>query len=53
MSEPVHVLVVEDHPLNRELAEAILQRAGYDVFTGRPKPSRARLAREAVAVLVR
>jgi CheY-like chemotaxis protein len=31
MSEPVHVLVVEDHPLNRELAEAILERAGYDV----------------------
>jgi squalene synthase HpnC len=30
-----------------------LERAGYDVFTGRPKPSRARLAREAVAVLVR
>ena len=28
-------------------------RARYDVFTGRPKPSRARLAREAVAVLVR
>ncbi|HEY7066122.1 MAG TPA: response regulator [Chloroflexota bacterium] len=25
------VLVVEDHPLNRELAEAILERAGYDV----------------------
>jgi squalene synthase HpnC len=30
-----------------------LERARYDVFTGRPKPSRARLAREAVAVLVR
>ncbi len=27
------VLVVEDHPLNRELAEAILERAGYDVLT--------------------
>jgi two-component system cell cycle response regulator DivK len=31
ISEPVRVLVVEDHPLNRELAEAILERAGYDV----------------------
>ncbi|HLH27238.1 MAG TPA: response regulator [Chloroflexota bacterium] len=31
MSETVRVLVVEDHPLNRELAEAILERAGYDV----------------------
>jgi two-component system cell cycle response regulator DivK len=31
MSEPVRVLVVEDHPLNRELAEAILERAGYAV----------------------
>jgi squalene synthase HpnC len=30
-----------------------LERADYDVFTGRPKPSRARLAREAMAVLVR
>ncbi len=30
-----------------------LERAGYDVFTGRPRPSRARLAREAVLVLVR
>jgi squalene synthase HpnC len=30
-----------------------LERAGWDVFTGRPKPSRARLAREAVIVLVR
>ena len=26
-----------------------LERAGWDVFSGRPKPSRARLAREAVA----
>jgi two-component system cell cycle response regulator DivK len=32
MTEPVRVLVVEDHPLNRELAEAILERAGYDVL---------------------
>ncbi|HZR99072.1 MAG TPA: response regulator [Chloroflexota bacterium] len=32
MSEPVRVLVVEDHPLNRELTEAILERAGYDVL---------------------
>ena len=30
-----------------------LERAGWDVFSGRPKPSRARLAREAVLVLVR
>jgi squalene synthase HpnC len=30
-----------------------LERADWDVFTGRPKPSRARLAREAVLVLVR
>jgi two-component system cell cycle response regulator DivK len=31
MTGPSRVLVVEDHPLNRELAEAILQRAGYEV----------------------
>jgi squalene synthase HpnC len=30
-----------------------LERAGYDVFSSRPAPSRARLARAAVAVLVR
>jgi squalene synthase HpnC len=30
-----------------------LEQAGYDVFTGRPGPSRARLAREAVGALVR
>jgi squalene synthase HpnC len=30
-----------------------LEQAGYDVFTGRPAPSRARLAREAVGALVR
>jgi squalene synthase HpnC len=30
-----------------------LERARWDVFSGRPKPSRARLAREAVLVLVR
>jgi squalene synthase HpnC len=30
-----------------------LERARFDVFSGRPKPSRARLAREAVLVLVR
>jgi len=30
-----------------------LRRADYDVFAGRPRPSRARLAREAVASLVR
>jgi squalene synthase HpnC len=29
-----------------------LERADYDVFTGRPSPSRARLARAAVAALV-
>jgi squalene synthase HpnC len=29
-----------------------LERARYDVFTGRPKPSRARLARAAVGALV-
>jgi squalene synthase HpnC len=29
-----------------------LERAGYDVFTGRPAPSRARLAREAFRALV-
>jgi squalene synthase HpnC len=29
-----------------------LERAGYDVFTGRPAPSRARLAREALRALV-
>ena len=33
MSEPIHVLVVEDHPLNRELAEAILEREGYAVLS--------------------
>jgi two-component system, cell cycle response regulator DivK len=32
MTDVFHVLVVEDHPLNRELAEAILERAGYDVL---------------------
>jgi two-component system cell cycle response regulator DivK len=26
------ILLVEDHPLNRELAEAILMRAGYEVL---------------------
>jgi two-component system cell cycle response regulator DivK len=31
MSQPTRVLVVEDNPLNRELAEAILERAGYAV----------------------
>jgi squalene synthase HpnC len=30
-----------------------LEQAGYDVFSGRPAPSRARLAREAVGALVR
>jgi phytoene/squalene synthetase len=30
-----------------------LEQAGWDVFTQRPKPSRARLAREAVVTLVR
>jgi squalene synthase HpnC len=30
-----------------------LEHAGWDVFTQRPKPSRARLAREAAVVLVR
>jgi squalene synthase HpnC len=30
-----------------------LEQAGWDVFTKRPKPSRARLAREAAIVLVR
>jgi squalene synthase HpnC len=29
-----------------------LERARWDVFTGRPRPSRARLAREAVAAMV-
>jgi two-component system, cell cycle response regulator DivK len=29
----VRVLIVEDHPLNRELAEAVLERAGYVVLT--------------------
>jgi squalene synthase HpnC len=31
----------------------VLEAAGWDVFTGRPRPSRARLAREAALVLVR
>jgi squalene synthase HpnC len=31
----------------------VLERADYDVFARRPRPSRARLAREAVATLVR
>jgi squalene synthase HpnC len=30
-----------------------LEQAGWDIFTGRPKPSRARLAREAALILVR
>src|SRR5918911_1478293 len=30
-----------------------LEAAGWDVFSGRPRPSRARLAREAALVLVR
>jgi squalene synthase HpnC len=30
-----------------------LESAGWDVFSGRPKPSRARLAREAALVIVR
>jgi hypothetical protein len=30
-----------------------LESANWDVFTQRPKPSRARLAREAALVLVR
>ena len=28
---PLRILIVEDNPLNRELAEAILERAGYAV----------------------
>ena len=28
----VRILLVEDHPLNRELVEAILVRAGYEVL---------------------
>ncbi len=31
----------------------VLEEAGWDVFTGRPRPSRVRLAREAAVVLVR
>jgi squalene synthase HpnC len=34
-------------------ALAALEQAGWDVFTQRPRPSRARLAREAALVLVR
>jgi phytoene/squalene synthetase len=34
-------------------ALAALEAAGWDVFTQRPRPSRARLAREAALVLVR
>jgi squalene synthase HpnC len=34
-------------------ALAALEDAGWDIFTQRPKPSRARLAREAALVLVR
>ena len=30
-----------------------LEAAGWDIFSGRPQPSRARLAREAALVLVR
>jgi squalene synthase HpnC len=30
-----------------------LEQAGWDIFNGRPKPSRARLAREAALILVR
>jgi hypothetical protein len=30
-----------------------LDAAGWDIFSGRPRPSRARLAREAALVLVR
>jgi phytoene/squalene synthetase len=30
-----------------------LESAGWDIFSGRPRPSRARLAREAALVLVR
>jgi hypothetical protein len=30
-----------------------LEQADWDIFTQRPKPSRARLAREAAIVLVR
>jgi phytoene/squalene synthetase len=30
-----------------------LEHANWDIFTGRPKPSRARLAREAALTLVR
>src|SRR4029077_10393082 len=30
-----------------------LEAAGWDIFSGRPRPSRARLAREAALVLVR
>ena len=31
MTRPLQILVVEDNPLNRELTEAILERAGYAV----------------------
>ena len=30
-----------------------LENAGWDIFTGRPRPSRTRLARAAVGALVR
>ena len=30
----------------------VLERARFDVFSGRPKPSRARLARTAIGALV-
>jgi two-component system cell cycle response regulator DivK len=32
MTQRARLLLVEDHPLNRELAEAILVRAGYEVL---------------------
>jgi two-component system cell cycle response regulator DivK len=32
MTRPATILVVEDHPLNRELTEAMLLRAGYTVL---------------------
>jgi two-component system cell cycle response regulator DivK len=39
------VLLVEDHPLNRELAEAILTRAGYEVLVAQDGESGLAAAR--------
>ena len=46
------VVISRSLDMRRFLVKA-LENAGWDIFSGRPRPSRARLARAAVGALVR